>query len=200
MKPMSPSSLKEFVRASNKELFETYLVCPKPMFAAVNGPAIGAAVTSASLCDAVVASESATFLTPFKSLGLVPEGCSSYNFPKIFGEEMAKEVLEGRKFDAEEALKYGFAQYVVPQENVLEKAQEVAEAWVQQNHPRRSIKLGIKDKLMAVNDEESIALANAILDYPFIQHQAKFAMEKGKYAPWFLFKVLGATRPLWSRL
>lgn len=197
---MSPSSLREFVRASNKELFETYIVCPKPLFAAVNGPAIGAAVTSATLCDAIIASETATFLTPFKSLGLVPEGCSSYNFPRIFGEEMAKEVLEGRKIDAEEALKHGFVQYVVPQDEVVQVAQQVAEEWIRQNHPRVSIKLGILEKLQAVNDEESIALANAILDYPFIQHQAKFAMEKGKYAPWLMFKVLGATRPLWSRL
>ena len=47
---------------------------------AANGPAIGASVTSATTCDAILTSEKATFNVPFAALGIPPEGCSSIHF------------------------------------------------------------------------------------------------------------------------
>jgi enoyl-CoA hydratase/carnithine racemase len=61
-----------------RELFAMFLDFPKPIVVAVNGPAIGAAVTSATLCDAIFCSTTATFVTPFAALGLPPEGTSSH--------------------------------------------------------------------------------------------------------------------------
>ena len=56
--------------------FDMFLDFPKPIIAAINGPAIGASVTSATLCDAIImAEEGATLSTPFARLGVPPEGC-----------------------------------------------------------------------------------------------------------------------------
>ena len=64
----------------------SYFQFPKPLIIAVNGPAIGACVTSATVCDAIVASEKATFATPFAKLGVPPEGCSSVHFERLMGK------------------------------------------------------------------------------------------------------------------
>ena len=76
----------------------------KPMICGVNGPAIGIAVTMLGLFDIVYASESATFHTPFSSLGQSPEGLSSLTFVQKMGLSSANEVLLlGKKLNAKEA-------------------------------------------------------------------------------------------------
>ena len=86
----------------------------KPIVAAVNGPAIGAVVTSATLCDAIVASDKATFSTPFAKLGVPPEGCSSVQFERLMGPDNAARMLfeEGWRPTAAEALEAGLVQEI----------------------------------------------------------------------------------------
>ena len=88
---------------------------------AANGPAVGGVVTSAALCDAVVASDTATFSTPFAALGLVPEGCSSVHFERVMGgRERAERILgpEGWRPTAHEAREAGLVTEVVPRDQV----------------------------------------------------------------------------------
>jgi len=199
LKPMRPSELKKMVEVNNKGLFQPYIDFSKPLVCAVNGPAVGAAVTSARLSDYIVSSDKATFITPFKKLGLVPEGGSSHTFPQIFGPDVAKQVLEGRMLNAKEALELGFIEEVVPVEQVLERAIEVANELVSKGGGRRFDEEE-RELLTKANAQESINLANAMLGPAFLDHLVNFSYEKGQYTPFMVFALARATRPLWSRL
>lgn len=98
-----------------KRYVSAYIDFPKPLIAVVNGPAVGISVTVLGLFDAVYATESATFHTPFSHLGQSPEGCSSYTFPKIMGPAKASEVLLfNKKLTATQAYQLGLVTEVFP--------------------------------------------------------------------------------------
>ncbi|MEM6956112.1 MAG: enoyl-CoA hydratase/isomerase family protein, partial [Myxococcota bacterium] len=80
-----PRALREQIRTQNQMLFDIFIDFPKPILVAFNGHAIGATVTSSTLCDAAIAADEATFSTPFARLGVTPEGCSSEHLPKLIG-------------------------------------------------------------------------------------------------------------------
>lgn len=85
IEPMWPSSLVRIAKERNENLFLMFIDFPKPLIVAINGPAVGAGVTSSACCDYVLSVPEATFWTPFKSLGITPEGCSSVTFPERCG-------------------------------------------------------------------------------------------------------------------
>ena len=92
----------------------------KPLVAAVDGLAIGVGVTMLFHCDLVYASPAASFRTPFLDLGLVMEAGSSLMAPRIMGHQRAFELLcLGEPYTAEDALRAGFVNKVIPA-NVLE--------------------------------------------------------------------------------
>uniref|UniRef100_A0A8R1I0W6 ACB domain-containing protein n=2 Tax=Caenorhabditis japonica TaxID=281687 RepID=A0A8R1I0W6_CAEJA len=97
------------------EYVDAYIRHEKPLIGLVNGPAVGIAVTVLGLFDYVIASDRATFHTPFAPLGQSPEGCSSYTFPLLMGPLKASELLLFcKKISAETAKSYGLVNEVVP--------------------------------------------------------------------------------------
>lgn len=88
---------------------------PKPLVAAVCGPAVGVGTTLLFHCDLVYAGDNAAFSMPFVNLGLVPEAASSLLAPRMFGHHRAAEaLLLGEPFMAEAALEVGLVNRVVP--------------------------------------------------------------------------------------
>jgi len=199
IQPMHPKKLHTMIKTNNQAVFDAFLDFPKPILIAANGPAIGACVTSASLCDAIVASEKATFLVPFARLSIPPEGCSSVHFERMLGKEAARKMLEeGWKPSAAEAKEIGLVQDVVPHDQLMVRAQELAEQWVAAGKVKQIPAGGSVEEYKAVNAKESLELADAFLSYPFLDAQYQFLKSKGKSASVFL--VLKTLRPLWSKL
>ncbi len=200
--PGHPAKLHAFIVEQNQGLFEMFLDFPKPILVAVNGPAIGASVTSATLCDAIVASENATFSTPFAKLGVTPEGCSSVLFPKLIGEDAAGRMLgpEGWQPTGSEAADIGLVDQVVAHEKLLEEAIELAKQWIRDGR-KRSFKAGMSlDELRKINARESQELADAFLGPKFLRGQYEFLKSKGKTGPALVFRSILLSRPLWKRL
>jgi 2-(1,2-epoxy-1,2-dihydrophenyl)acetyl-CoA isomerase len=81
---------------------------PKPVLAAVNGPAVGIGCSLALAADLIVARESAYFLLAFVNIGLVPDGGSSLLLPERIGLARATEMaMLGERIPARQALEWG---------------------------------------------------------------------------------------------
>lgn len=105
---------------------------PKPVIAAVRGPAVGIGLSLALACDLIVASENAYFLLAFVNIGLVPDGGSSLLVPSRVGFTRAIEMaMLGERVDARRALDWGLINAVHPDAEfdaaVAELAQRLAQ-------------------------------------------------------------------------
>jgi len=99
----------------------------KPVVAAVNGPAAGAGMNIALGCDIRVASEYAVFGQNFAKVGLFPDFGGTYLLPRIAGHSRAAWMFyTGEMINAQEALRIGVVDRVVPQDRVIPEAQAVA--------------------------------------------------------------------------
>ena len=102
---------------------------PKPVIAAVNGPAAGAGFSLALAADIRIATPAARLSAAYIKIGLTGGDCgSSWMLPRIVGLGHAYEILlTGRLVEADEAARMGLVNRVVPAEDLLTAALEVAE-------------------------------------------------------------------------
>ena len=102
----------------------------KPYIGAINGVAVGVGVTMTLPMDIRIASDNARFGLVFSRRGIVPEGCSAWFLPRLVGISKALEwCYKGDVFPAQEALDGGLINEVVPQEQLLERAKEIARSF-----------------------------------------------------------------------
>jgi 2-(1,2-epoxy-1,2-dihydrophenyl)acetyl-CoA isomerase len=129
------------VRKRLTELYHPILIglreLPKPVVAAVNGPAVGIGASLAFACDLIMASSSAYFNLAFVNIGLMPDGGSTAFVPAAVGKARAFQMaLLGERIPAQQALDWGLINMVVEPESLPKESLELAQRLA--NGPTRS--------------------------------------------------------------
>ena len=108
----------------------------KPVIAACNGDAVGIGATMQLPADVRIASKKSRFGFVFAKRGIVPDGCASWFLPKIVGIPMALELCySGKIIDATEANRIGLVNYVVEDDNLIDKAVEISDLFCNSTAP-----------------------------------------------------------------
>ncbi|EKT4559144.1 TPA: crotonase/enoyl-CoA hydratase family protein [Pseudomonas putida] len=111
-----------------------------PVVAAVNGPAIGAGLDLACMCDIRLASTSAVFAESFVRLGIVPGDGGAWLLPRIIGVPKASLMsFTGDTIDANKALEWGLVEQVCADETLMAEARSLAERIA--SNPGHSLRL-----------------------------------------------------------
>jgi 2-(1,2-epoxy-1,2-dihydrophenyl)acetyl-CoA isomerase len=109
-------------------LIEAIVSLPKPVVAAVNGPAAGAGASLAFACDVRVAADDASFLMAFARVGLGPDSAASWTLPRLVGHgRAAAMLLLAEPVAAAQALEMGLVSMVVPASDLVATATGLAE-------------------------------------------------------------------------
>ena len=122
----------EWIRDGGGKTTLAIFECPKPIIAAINGPAVGVGVTMTLPMDIRLASEDAKFGFVFARRGLVPEAASSWFLPRLVGISKALEwTYSGKVFNATEAKEGGLIRSIHKPEELLNEARLIANEIIQ---------------------------------------------------------------------
>src|SRR3954469_25298710 len=163
-------NLKDSAAMAN--LFRSVYDFPKPTIAAVNGAAIAGGTGIATICDFTLSVPEAKFGYTEVKIGFVPAIVSSYLVFQV-GHKIARDLLmTARLFDTTEAHRYGLVNEIIPAENLMTRARELAQVLLQ-NSPscvqatKRLINGFIKEQL-------DVQVAAAVKDNARIRTTADF--------------------------
>jgi enoyl-CoA hydratase len=165
-----PVPRRKDVREAER-LAKAFLECELPVVAAVNGPAVGLGASLAAMSDLVVMSEDAFISDPHVSVGLVAGDGGPVTWPFMMSMLQAKEyILLGDRLGAADALRLGLANRIVPREDVLPTALELAHRLAAQ--PRQAL----RDSKRALN-LPLLQAANQILPFALSAEAESFASD-----------------------
>jgi len=101
---------------------------PKPVVAAINGPAVGIGLSLALACDLILAAESAFMSLAFVNIGLMPDGGSTAFVPPAVGRARAFQLaLLGERVSAAQALQWGLVNWVYPDDQLMDEARALTQ-------------------------------------------------------------------------
>jgi enoyl-CoA hydratase/carnithine racemase len=124
---LSPDTIREEYRKGIQQLPKALYHLDVPLVAAVNGPAVGAGLDLACMCDIRIASERATFAESFVRVGIIPGDGGAWLLPRAVGMSKACEMaFTGEALTAQEALACGLVSRVVVPEQLMEAAMTLA--------------------------------------------------------------------------
>ena len=154
---------------------------PRMVIAAVAGVALGGGCELALACDLRIAADNAAFGQPEILLGIIPGGGGTQRLTRLVGPARAKDIiLSGRMVKADEALRIGLADEVVPLAELNERAMAVAATYargalVAQGLAKRAINAGLDGSLA-----DGLALEQQLFAKVFATEDARIGIESFK--------------------
>jgi len=163
----------------------TYLLSiRKPIIAALNGPVAGMALPIICCCDLRIASERASFVSAFSQRGLIAEWGSAWLLPRLIGPSAALDLLlSSRRVGADEALRLGLVNRVVPHEALLDAARSYVEDLAANCSPTslRIMKRQVYQQLsreLGPSEREAIELMRESFEQPDFKEGVNAFLEK----------------------
>ncbi len=174
----------EMLRTRYHPIIKGIRELPKPVVAAVNGPAVGIGCSLALAADLIWAAESAVFGLAFVNIGLVPDGGSTFLVPIAAGKARALEMaLLGDPIPAQKALDWGLINRVVPDADLMGEARDLAGRLAK--GPTRSYaqsKRALNNSLLKIMDEqldlEADIQAEMVTSSDFIEGVTAFVQKR----------------------
>lgn len=157
MNKMNDSEFQSYVDFAHK-VYQLIENDPRPCIAAINGYALGGGCELALACDIRIASERAKLGFPEVKLGIFPGWGGTQRVTRILGLGKTKElVFTGEMIDANESLRIGLVERVVPHDRVLEESIKLATV-ISRNGPR-----AVRMAKTAINSGSEMDLQKALL-------------------------------------
>ena len=138
---------------------------PKPLIGAINGYAIGIGCIATFCCDLLIASERAEWRLPQVALGILPNYGGATRLARWVGKGIAMRVAMGFPLSAEEAFRYGLAQWLVPHDELMDRAMSVSTHIC--GHPPLATRM-VKESLLRGMDIPNLADASLVDSYRFM--------------------------------
>src|ERR1700688_1881141 len=123
----TPEDVGNVLRNEYMPMLTRLRTMPKPVIAAMNGPAVGIGASYALACDIRIATPEAYILEAFVNIGLAPDGGVSWLLPRLAATGVAYEMFfTGKPLSASDAHRLGIINHVVPQERFELEVRELA--------------------------------------------------------------------------
>ena len=177
MAPLGPQHGETFGRRG-AEVFRHIETLPCPVIAAVNGFALGGGCELAMACDIRICSDNARFGQPEVGLGIIPGFSGTVRLSRLVGMGMAKQLIyTGKAIKADEALRIGLVNEVIPQAELMNRALELA------NQIAANAPLAVAAAKLCINTEfdmdaeDAIAFENRAFGHCFATEDQKEGMK-----------------------
>ncbi|MGA6227900.1 enoyl-CoA hydratase/isomerase family protein, partial [Streptomyces umbrinus] len=160
--------------------------CPLPVIAAVNGPAVGLGCSLALLSDLVLIADDAYLADPHVQVGLVAGDGGALILPLLVGLTRAKELLFlGDRVGAEEAVRLGIANRVIPKDKLLDEAMDLAGRLAALparalRETKRAVNLHLEQALTSVLEPALLAERDTMHDPDHIAVVEKIIASRGR--------------------
>lgn len=154
------------IGAMLRRAFDALAALPRMVIAAVAGYALGGGCELSLACDVRMASDTATFGQPEILLGIIPGGGGTQRLSRLVGPSRAKDIMmSGRQVKADEALRIGLADRVVPAASLFDEALAWAQEFARgpltvQGYCKRAIDAGLSGSLaegLAIEQDQFVA-------------------------------------------